>query len=54
MILEILETKCVKVEGDVQAYYKTGETAIYHSDKIEHLVINPEAVVSIIINKKNK
>lgn len=51
MILEILGTKCIKVEGNVQVDYKTGKTVTYKIGETKHLILNPEAIAVVTINK---
>lgn len=53
MILELLGGKSIKVEGDVQVEFKTGKTIYYVSEKIKHLILNPDSIASIQINDKN-
>ncbi|WP_313232455.1 hypothetical protein [Tissierella praeacuta] len=52
MMLEILGGKAIKADGDVQVDYKTGKTVVYSLETTKHLILNPDEIVSVIINKK--
>lgn len=53
MRLEILEKSNIKVEEDVRVDFTDGETVIYHSKQIQHLILNPVCVKAITIQKGN-
>lgn len=54
MILEILGGKCINAGGDVQVDYINEKTVIYNSEGIEHLVLNPDHIISITVNEKRE
>ncbi|WP_333638530.1 hypothetical protein [Tissierella praeacuta] len=54
MMLEILGGKAIKADGDVQVDCKTGKTVIYSSETTKHLILNPDEIVSVTINKKTE
>lgn len=52
MIVEIIGSKSIAVDGDVIIDYKAGKTVIYNSETTKHLIVNPDEIVAVTIGKK--
>lgn len=52
MILEILDQKVIKVDGEVEVTYVNGRIETYNSEEIKHLVLSPGLIMAVVVKGK--